>query len=114
MEGHNGSDHKAIHSAIVRDIAAVFDRPSAEAAKGLAGDSESRQAYLRSLARAVKRDEDVFVGTTTAARLLGCSAKTVRRWADKGLLAFTRRFGGSRMFSMAELKRQKQALDGKL
>lgn len=45
----------------------------------------------------------------TAARMLGVSVETVRRWADAGQINTERTLGGQRRFSVAEIERVKRS-----
>lgn len=52
-------------------------------------------------------DEQVSIGG--AARLLGVSVETVRRWSREGLIASTRTLGNQRRFARSEIERVKNA-----
>lgn len=47
---------------------------------------------------------DEWLTVSPAARFLGVSAETVRDWADKGKLPFTRTPGNQRRFRRADLE----------
>lgn len=50
-------------------------------------------------------DEQVPIGV--AARELGVSVETLRRWSREGLISSTRTLGNQRRFSLAEIRRIK-------
>ena len=52
--------------------------------------------------------EDDLVPIGKAARLLGVSVDTLRRWAEAGHIASTRTVGGQRRFALSEVDRVKR------
>lgn len=49
-------------------------------------------------------DVDRLISVAAAAGILGISTKTLKRWADRGDIAFTRTLGGHRRFSEREVR----------
>jgi excisionase family DNA binding protein len=50
-------------------------------------------------------ERSLGISTSQAARRLGVSLSTVRRWADEGYLSASRTPGGQRRFSSEEIDR---------
>jgi excisionase family DNA binding protein len=48
--------------------------------------------------------DDKILFVTQAARILGCSVDSVRRYAEAGKLAFTRSDGGTRIFRESDVR----------
>jgi excisionase family DNA binding protein len=49
-------------------------------------------------------DDDIYLRTAEAAKILHVSAKTVSRWAKEGKLPFLKTLGGHRRYPAAEIR----------